>query len=248
MTINTKTRNKQKKIIKNDNNKFISIVLLCDSPGYRMKSYGPLSLISIGNKKLIDIQINAIKNAFHNFELILCLGFDTDKVYRYIKSKYPQINIRIVENQLFNSSNSCEGLRLSLNNIYNENILICDGTLLLSNKILGLLDYNKSCVLVENNPFHAMEIGLNYNQSNIVTHFSFGAKYTWSEIIFLTGQEIISSLQKILINYDSKTRFMFEAFNELINNNYNIKTIKNKSQLIKVNNITTYHDIKDKSL
>ena len=110
-----------KKSRKNLQNKdFISVVLLCDSPGYRMKSYGPIPLITINNQRLIDIQISIIESAFPNCEIILCLGFDAEKIYKYIRSKHSDKNIRIVENQLYDISNSCESLRLSLNNIYNE--------------------------------------------------------------------------------------------------------------------------------
>ena len=39
----------------------ITFVLIADSPIYRMKSYGPASLMPINNYKLIDYQINSIK-------------------------------------------------------------------------------------------------------------------------------------------------------------------------------------------
>lgn len=247
MKTKTKPR-KHKTTIKENDNKIMTVILLCDSPGYRMKSYGPLSLISIGSKRLIDIQISAIKEAFKQFELVLCLGFDSEKVCRYIKSKYPKLNIRVVENQLYNSSNSCEGLRLSLNNICNDRVVICDGNLLFNSKSLLLLDTNRCCALIESNPYHTMEIGLNSDHHNDIQHFSFGAKNIWSEILFLTGKEAIENLRRILVLYDSKTRFVFEAINELMSLNQNIKSINNKHQIIKINNIKTYHDIKDKEI
>jgi hypothetical protein len=243
----TKIKIQKKKNKSNEKvTKLVTIILLCDSPGYRMKSYGPLSLINIGNKKLIDIQIASIKEAFQKFELVLCLGFDSERVYNYVKNKYPKLNVRVVENQLYNSSNSCEGLRLSLNNICNDNVLICDGNLLIHNKSLLLLDLKRCCTLIESNPCETMEIGLNSDNHNIVQHLSFGAKYIWSEILFLTGRDVIESLRKILVAYDSKTRFIFEALNELISNEYHIFSIANKHQIKKINNIKTYHDIKDK--
>lgn len=226
----------------------ITVVLLCDSPGYRMKSYGPLSLIGIGSKKLIDLQISAIKDAFKHFELVLCLGFDSEKVCRYIKTKYSKLNIRVVENQLYNSSNSCESLRLSLNNICNDKVVICDGNLLFNSKSLLLLDTTQCCALTESDPYHTMEIGLNSDHHHSVQHFSFGAKNIWSEIIFLQGKDTIETLRRILVLYDSKTRFVFEAINELVGLNHSIRSINNKHQIIKINNIKTYHDIKDKEI
>jgi hypothetical protein len=244
----TKIKTQKTKVkIKHPVQELITVILLCDSPGYRMKSYGPLSLIGIGSKKLIDIQIAAIKETYKNFELILCLGFDCEKVCRYIKSKYSKLNIRIIENQLFQSSNSCEGLRLCLNNICNDKIIICDGNLLLNNKSLSLVSIDESCALVESNPYHTMEIGLN-SDHNQVQHFSFGAKNIWSEIIYLNGKNTVETLRRILVSYDSKTRFIFEAINELLGMNHRIRSINNRHQIIKINNIKTYHDIKDKEV
>ena len=240
----TQTR-KKKTVPKNKKiNDLITVVLLCDNPGYRMKSYGPISLIDIYSKKLIDLQIHAIKERFENFEIVICLGFDCEKVCKYIKSKYRD-RIRIVENQLYNNTNSCESLRLCLNNINNDKILICDGNLLFTKNTLSHIDINKPNTLIEHTSNNTLEIGVNINQRNIAQFFSFGAKHTWCEMLFLTGSNIIESFRKILTNPNNKTRFVFEAINELISMNYEIKTIVNKSQLNKINNIKIYHNIKE---
>ncbi len=234
----------RKKEIKK-NTEFVTIVLLCDSPGYRMKSYGPISLVNINNTKLIDLQIQCIKNVFENFELIICVGFDAEKICKHIKSKYDDLNIRIVENQLYAVSNSCESLRISLNNTSNSKVLICDGNLIINKKCLENIDIENSCVLIEKNPCENLEIGLNTDDDKFVQHFSYGAKFIWSEIIFLDGKDIIESLRKIIVNYDSKTRFIFEAINELIKMKYSIRSIANIHKIIKVNNIKMYHSLKD---
>lgn len=223
----------------------ITVILLCDSPGYRMKSYGPLSLIEIQNTKLIDLQIQTIRSVFKNVEIIICVGFDAEKICKHIQSKYLATYIRVVENQIFNTSNSCESLRLCLNNTLNKRILICDGNLVLNPHSLQSIDTNRSCALFENNPSENLEIGFNKDDSEIIQHFSYGAKYIWSEICFLHGKDVIESLRKILINYDSKTRFMFEAINELIKMKHEIRAISNPNKLIKVNNIKTYHSIRN---
>jgi NDP-sugar pyrophosphorylase family protein len=239
--VNTKKITKQP--IKIQQQDLITVILLCDNPGYRMKSYGPISLVPIGSKKLIDIQIESIKAIFPRCEIIVCLGFDCEKVCRYVRSKYSE-NIRIVENQLFATTNSCEALRLCLNNTNNNKILICDGNLLFSKHTMSMVDTNKPCALIEQDPSETLEIGVNVSK-NVAYFFSFGAKYIWSEILFLTGEDIIESLRKILSNTNNKTRFVFEVLNELINMKYEIKTISNKKSIHKINNIKTYHSIKD---
>jgi hypothetical protein len=211
-----------------------------------MKSYGPLPLISIVDQRLIDLQIQAVQQTFSNFEIILCAGFDTEKICKYIRNKYNNINIRIVENQLFNNSNSCESVRIALNNTLNNKILICDGNLLFSHNVLSLINHNQTCVLVESNPCENLEIGINIDDKFEAQYFSFGAYKTWSEILFLHNQEIIEAFRKIVVNPDNKNKFIFEALNEILKSKYKIKCISNQHPLKKISNIKTYHAIKEK--
>lgn len=224
----------------------VTIILLCDSPGYRMKSYGPLPLINISNKKLIDLQIQAIQQTFINSEIILCVGFDAEKICKYVRTYYNRANIRIVENQLFNSCNSCESARIALNNTLNDKVLICDGNLLLSNKSLSLIRSDETCVLTETNPSENLEIGININEKNDAEYFSFGARTIWSEILYLHNFETIELFRKIIVSQDNKAKFLFEALNELLKTKHKIKCIPNKNPLQKISNIKTYHAIKDK--
>lgn len=226
-------------------NDLITIVLLCDSPGYRMKSYGPISLINISNQKLIDLQIKAIQQTFTNFEIIMCLGFDAEKTCKYIRSKYSGLPIRIVENQLFNSSNSCESARIALNNTLNNKVLICGGNLLFNSKVLSSINYSQTCVLTENNPCENLDVRINIDDNNEAQYFSFGAYKAWSEIIFLHNADIIEAFRKIIVYPENKNKFMFEALNEILKTKHRIKCINNKYPIKKISNIKTYHSMRE---
>lgn len=234
-------KNKQEPI-----DELVTIVLLCDSPGYRMKSYGPLPLVSISNYKLIDLQVKAIQEAFKNFEIILCVGFDAEKICKYVRAKYHNVNIRIVENQLFNSSNSCESVRIALNNTLNHKILICNGNLLINTQSLLLINYSQTCVLIETQPCENLEIGINIDDNHKAQYFSFGACKTWSEVLFLDNRDVIEAFRKIVVSPESKNKFIFEAINEILKIKYPIQCIKNQYPVKKISNIKTYHAIKEK--
>jgi choline kinase len=228
-----------------EQNKLISVVILSDLPGYRMKSYGPNCLIQLNKKLLIDLQIEAIKKTFVNYEIIICVGFDAEKICKYIRHKYQDLNIRIVENQMFNSCNSCESLRLGINNTMNNNILIIDGGLLFDKKVLTLIDRDTNCVIVEKTHSENLEIGVNTNLENKSQHFSFGGYKTWSEILYIKDNQIIETFKKFLNHPDSKKKFIFELLNDALKNRHEILCIENKHKLYKINNIKTYHHIKD---
>jgi hypothetical protein len=223
----------------------VSVVLLCDSPGYRMKSYGAIPLIPFKTKRLIDLQITSLHNVFKKLEIVLCVGYDADRVCKYIKNKYQNINIRIVENQLFDKSNSCESTRLCLNNINNHNLLICDGSLIIDNKTLKRIDTKKSYAWTENTINENLEIGINIGEKQTVEHFGFGAYRTWSEILLLNNYEVIENLRKILSNETYKQKFLFEALNELIKTKHNIQIKENMYPVHKINNIKTYHKLRN---
>lgn len=240
----TKTITRTKKTAQEKKPDNISVILLCDSPGYRMKSYGPVSLVNINNYKLLDIQIEAIKESFSGFEIIICVGFDGDKICKYVRSKYSNLPIRVVENQVFNNSNSCESVRISINNTMNHRVLICDGSLLFTSKTLSCVAYDQSCVLIEAKPSENLDIGINVDTNKEAQHFSYGACSTWSEIVFFNNKDILESLRKVLSTPDYKNKFIFEALNELIKSKHKIRCITNKYQIKKINNIKTYHGIK----
>ncbi len=243
----TKKQPKRKidKVLPNQHKEdLISIIILSDSPGYRMKSYGSCPLITVNNKYLLDLQIEAIKNTYSNYEIILCTGFDSDKIAKYISKNYSSTNIRIVENQIFSNSNSCESLRLSLNNTLNDKILVINGSLLFNKHTLKCLDNTKICTLIQKNPIENLQIGVNINY-DVAQYFSFGAYKTWSEIIFLNDAPCIDQLKKFLSHPESKKKFLFEGLNDLIKNKIEIKCIENKNVIYKIDNIKTYHHIKE---
>ena len=66
----------------------VSFVLLAENHGYRMKSYGPISLVRVGKKTLIERQMEAIKASFVNYEVIISSGFETSKIYNFVKKQH----------------------------------------------------------------------------------------------------------------------------------------------------------------
>ena len=77
-----------------------------------------------------------------------------------------------------------------------------------------------------------------------VEYFCYGASKGWSEIIFLKGDDTIECLRRIISTENYRTKFVFEALNELIKIKKNIYAVKNRAKIQKINNIKIYHDLK----
>lgn len=224
---------------------FITIVLFSENHGYRMKSYGPVSLIKIGGKTILETQIEAIKASFYNFEIIVCSGFETQKTVNFIKEKFPEVNIRVVENQVHFNTNCCESARLCLNNTSNDKILFCSGfNLLRPFHLKGLnLDFC-SVITQENNSDGAFEINAISNNGSL-EQLSLGLKSDfWTEMFFVSGRNAIKSFYNILSAPDYKNRFLFEAINDVASK-HDFATFKVETPVHKINNIKTFKRISE---
>jgi choline kinase len=219
---------------------FFTIVILGENHGYRMKSHGSLPLISIDNKTLIERQINAIRGTFINFEIILCTGYESTKITTFIKERFPDVNIRAVENQVHYNSNCCESTRLCINNTTNDKIIVFGGGVLLLPSHFSVIDFSHSTVITQNQTDDSnFEVGVIQNDGNF-EQFSLGVSDEyWTEIIYLSGPKTVNRFSNIISNMEYKNRFLFEAINEL-SKSTEIKVQKNNTKpIMKINSIKT---------
>jgi choline kinase len=217
----------------------VTIVILGENHGYRMKSYGPLPLIKIHNKTLIERQIESIKATFTNFEIILCVGFEATKTINFIKNKFPKINIRTVENQVYLNSNCCESARLCINNTSNDRIILCGGGVYLLPQQLELLDLSKTSIVSQNQIDDSnFDIGVIQNNNNL-EQLSIGVKSNyWTEMVYLTNIETINTFSSIISNPEYKNRFIFEAINSLSHKiKINVQYNNTGNPVVKIDNI-----------
>lgn len=237
-----------KRQVKVKDHDLVTIALIMSNSGQKMKSYGPTQLLNLSQHVLIDIQIEAIRAIHKNFEILICCGFEASKIIRYVKNKYRNLNIRIIENQLFETTNCCESLRLCLNNISpsSTSILVCSGDLLLYPELLKIYEDNPYIIVEkEQKKISSLEIGCVVDDMEIVTNMSFGLPTVWSEIFYLNSRDTIEHLRKIVSYNGFGNRFIFEALNEFMDSKHKFTKVVNKYNVVKINNMKTYHKMRE---
>jgi len=222
-----------------DKKHFVTVVLLSENHGYRMKSKGAIPLVDINGITLLDRQINAIKAVFQNFEIILCCGYDAGAVFEHVKGKYQNLNIRIVENQVYENSNCCESARLAINNTLNNKIILCNGSVLLLAEHLRAISLETSSILTQraSKKLEDFSIGV-VSQDEKVQNMSLGVKeIKWLELCYLSTRHDVKALHSIATSLEFKSRFLFEAINEFIKTKI-LKTVEvEKIKSYKIHNI-----------
>lgn len=137
-------RNTAKILASKDSRKLenVSVAILNAGVGARIKSCEPRSLIKIKDKQIIDWQLDAIEFAFEKPDVITVVGCKPNRVFKKIGDK-----IRIVENQLHESTNNSESLRLAFNASITSNFMFLHGDLVFNRDLLAEMDYSQSFVI-----------------------------------------------------------------------------------------------------
>lgn len=189
----------------------ISVALLSAGNGSRIKSYEPRSLLKIKGSYLLEHQIKTINASLESPEIITVVGCHANRVIKKVRGKS-----RFVENQIHETTNSSESLRLAFNNSTNFNFLFMHGDLHFNTKTLDV-PFEKSFVIVDNqNRFKDSEVGLTKNQERL-SILSYGLPEKWAQIAFVTGNEY-EILRSIFNKYEAqdKKKLSFEIINTII--------------------------------
>lgn len=220
---------------------FISIILLHDSNVHiKSRSNIPVCFMRTNKKQtLIDRQIELIDKKFDKYEIIVSANDLAPVISKHIKLNHPKKNIRVIENTNFSTTNSCESIRLCIQNINNDKIFIINGNLFFNHSVLNGLNFSKSFALVNSGTNENLDIGVNVHDSN-VQFFCYGASKCWSEILFINGAGTISDLYDTIGHKNFKTRFLFEAMNEILHK-HRIKEKNKKCKIIKIKSHKTYN-------
>jgi len=212
---------------------FLSVVIPAAGMGHRMKSYGPKCLLHTGTEyTIIERIIHNVYQTYPHSDIVVIVGFDADKVIKTLPR-----NIRIVENQLYEDTNVVESLRLALNNIVHDNVLVIYGDLIFNPETLLGLAEGESCAVVDTkNRFKNEEIGATIVDSGI-TNFAYGLDTKWAQIIYLTGQELVL-FRELCLDRKRGRMYPFELLNIVINKGGKIKAVEpNEMDIMEVDSL-----------
>jgi len=205
-------------------------VILNSSVEPRARSYDPKCLLKIGNKTLLEKQIDILKNSFHNPNIIVITGFKHKKIYNMLKNFS---KVQIIENKIFEETNDLYSIRLIINNL-SKNILLLQGNIFIQNKIFKNFQKSKSQIIISKK--HNFELGCIINTNNVIENVSWSLPEYWTNIVFFKGNEFIL-LKKIVNNEISTKWFLFEGINWVIENGGIFYSNITKSKVININHI-----------
>ena len=224
-----------KSIRQNIDETLVHVIIPSAGIGRRMKSYGCKSLLNIKDRKLIDIQIENIRNVFPENEIILITGFDSDRLI----SNSPTDIIKI-ENEKYYDNNVIRSISIGMRATKdNDHILIILVDLLFNIEALKEININQSSIIISDD-MDAGEVGCNINGKGQLEYMMFDLPNKWGHILYLTSKELTIFKKLIFGKYNDK-KFCFEMINEVISQGGKFRCIM--SDKIKTMDIDTSKDL-----
>lgn len=189
-----------------------------------MTCYGPKSLIEIGDKTVIDHQIDAIRDFDKGAEIIVVCGFESRKMIAHCRGK-----VRLVENMEFATTNGDESLRLAMNASGPGNIYVIHGDLLFDQSALFLPDVSINHILIDTKKrLGDSSVGVTHYKGR-VTNLSYGLDDKWGQILYVPFSNR-DALHRVCES-GRKTRSIYELVNSLIKRGSKFSVYENKGLL-----------------
>lgn len=189
----------------------LSVIILAAGSSTKMRSVGIRSLLPVNkNETLIENQIGIIRHFSPKAEIVVVIGFEADRMIASLSKP-----IKLVENVAYEETNSLRSLVCGLMVTTHDNILIVRGDLLFSENCVRQIVGNESATIVEDcGQIKKDKVGVSTNGDSL-THFSFGLKAKWGQLIFLRGNEL-DMLERITRNKANTKLCDFEAYNQIL--------------------------------
>jgi choline kinase len=214
----------------------LSIIILAAGSGRRMRSHGNKSLIEINHETVLNKQIRVLKEAYPLSEIIIVVGFQSDKIIKKIRH-----DVRIVENEMYEETNNARSANMGLLATTRPKALIVHGDLIFNKPTVDKIGYgDKSKIIIDSkNRIHSEKIGILLNNNEVV-NFSYGNKIKWGQIV-LFDKRSIKMFKDIMMNRDKYKFHIFEIMNMMIDKG--VKFDMTEPENMNIVEIDSYQDI-----
>lgn len=215
----------------------IAVIIPAAASSRRMKALGSRSILPLSNGKLvIEHQVETIKTVFSESEITLIGGIDIDKVI----PKVP-LDVKLIINDRYEETTAVYSVLLALLATTKKSVLIVSGDLIFNKELLSGVNESESCLFVDSKGhIDDGEVGV-VCQDNFVTHLTYGVHPKWSQIIYLTGNEL-ALLRNLIVPSVSHRLFLFEIINQIMENGGKFNIFENKDGVVK--EIDTHKQLK----
>jgi len=157
-------------------------IILCSAAHCRRmhkSSIAPPELIVYNQTKLLRHQYKTLTSVYPDSEIMVVIGHNASE----IQNEFTDLPIKFICSDNYGTTGPVSSVRIALSNISYEEVLILNGDLYFNEAAIPL---ERGVTLVENYKDSHREVG-SYIQEGYLKYLSYGAPYTWSQMILSTS-------------------------------------------------------------
>ena len=214
----------------------IKIIIPAAGMGRRMKSYGPKSLIKIGNSTIIKNQINLLQTYIPNATIVLICGFKAT----VLMNETPN-HILKIENEKYEQTSVVRSIGMGLRAISDcSKLLVVYGDLVFNSATLKNMTFKESSIIVTDQKMGNEEVGCIIDKNQQLTNLMYDLPKKWGQISIFMNKEL-KLLKQLCWDKKNNTKFGFEIINQIIQIGGSFRCIQNKN--IKIVDVDSSKDI-----
>jgi len=200
-------KNKIKPIFKN-----IGFILVASHPVGGFKVNGSPLLANFNGSQILEYQLDVINSVCENPEILISTGIDhNDFVKHERKEEYS-----IIENTLYEFSNSSEDLRLCLNALRSPHVVFIDTAFIPTIDTFKYLLSKKnqySKIFIKNNKYKDY-VGVTL-EKGLIKDFSFNVENSLTGMYYINTNDIYRIRKRNTTKVFNKNKFTFELFTDI---------------------------------
>lgn len=161
--------------------------------------------------QVFDLHLDLINSVCKNPNIMVVGGFDVKKLFKYKRRN----EFQLIENTIFEFTNSSEDLRIGLNAVNRDYTIVIDGAFLPSIETYKMLlkDLNVSKIVYSDRQSNC--VGINITNENIVNFFGYKCKSKTKGAYFLSLEDFDKIRKRVFGSSFNKNRFDHEILEEL---------------------------------
>jgi choline kinase len=214
----------------------LTVIIPAAGIGRRMKSYGPKSLIKIGNSTIIKNQISLLQTYIPDVNIVLVCGFKAER----LMNETPDYILKI-ENERYAQTNVVRSIGMGLRVAgHSSRVIVVYGDLVFNSEAIKNISLNQSCIVVTDQGMGEEEVGCVMDRHHILTNLMYDLPSKWGQIAFFKNKEL-DLLKQMCWDDKNSTKFGFEIINQIVDKGGQFKCIHNDK--IKIIDIDSSKDI-----
>ena len=188
-----------------------AFIIFCSSPLSNVKSLGTPLINEHYDDEMLNLYLDSLQTICKNPNIIIVTGYQSKKILKHKRRS----EFSVIENLLFEMTNTAEDLRIGLNATKSCPITVFDSHFIPSYKSMQLLFENQKESSMLWSDRKTINVGCDVSETNIINYYGYSCKRKLKGAYYLSLNDADKMRKRIVGSTFNRNKFDFEMLTEL---------------------------------